>query len=123
MQSTGHETQAEKPAHIPLTTLPKEPQPFSLYSGSLDHFVAFCLTNLASWAGAVPDGSIAPFSILYSLCRKRLRRNLLYPSASKPQHTLTTPGERQIMRCNEGGELMLAMKSRNQGENGFRSLS
>jgi len=46
MQSTGHETQAEKPGSIPLITLLKEPQPsFSIVAPRiiLLHFVLLIL--------------------------------------------------------------------------------
>jgi len=122
MQSTGHETQAKKPGYIPLITLLKEPRPpFSIVAPEiiLLHFVLLILPCDKAVSLAFL-GLTAAFS---SLCRQRLRRYLLHPPAAEPQHALTTPGERQIMRCNEGGELVLAMKSRNQCKNGFGSLS
>jgi hypothetical protein len=36
---------------------------------------------------------------------------------------MAAAGERQIVRSNEGGELVLAMESRNQSKNRFRRMS
>ena len=41
--------------------------------------------------------------------RKRLRRNLLHLAATQAKHALATTGKGQVMRRDEGGELVLAM--------------
>ena len=43
------------------------------------------------------------------LCRQRVRRNLLDTTSLQPQHPVAAAGKRQVMRSNEGGELVLAM--------------
>src|SRR5690348_16191945 len=48
MQSRGHETQAKKTRGHPLDHVTEGTLSFLFYSGSRNHFVALCLTNLAA---------------------------------------------------------------------------
>src|SRR5271165_6761554 len=83
--------------------LPKEPVEIS--SNFLHvQFLALCLTNL-------------------SLNRQRLRPDFLDVTSLQPQHSMATPREREVVCCNEGGELVLAMQSRDQFENCFGRVS
>ena len=55
--------------------------------------------------------------------RQRLRLNLFDFTALQAQDALAATGEGQIMRSDEGGELMLAVELRNERKNRFRRLT
>jgi hypothetical protein len=104
MQSKGQETQALKRFPNTLITLPKEPGSFA-HPKALAHHLALCLTNLAVASSNQPPMPAVPTR----LHRQGLRVNFLHASALQAQHPVAPARERQIVRGNEGGELVLAM--------------
>src|SRR5580704_9204302 len=49
------------------------------------------------------------FVLVLPLRRQRLRPDLFHVPPLQSQHPMAAPGEGQVMRCNQGGQLVLAM--------------
>ena len=90
--------------------LPKELLPGLLWSCFTITFLHFVLLMLLTARPQVSG-------------RQRLRRNLLHAPPLQPYYPMAAARKRQVMGCDEGGQLVLAMQSRNQPENRFRRLA
>src|SRR5581483_7846920 len=99
----------------PLITLPKE-----FHSFLRSHLLK--QTRLRSQCCYTSLASNCRCSCAHSYCQ-RLRLNLFHLAPLQPHDSLAAPGAGQTMCGNERGELMLAMKPRNDSGNRFRRLT